>query len=105
MKCFNCGATNPSNAYRCESCNVTLHEEAEPFSSPLVWAILATVFCCLPFGVVAIVYSVNAKTQAQQSNMIGAGLHAQEARKWIKWSVICWFIAALFGVVIQLVGN
>ena len=105
MKCPSCGAPNPGNAYRCESCNVTLHEGVEPFASPLLGAILTTLFCCTPFGVVAIVYSVNAKTQAQQSNMIGAGLHAQEARKWIKWSVICWFIAALFGVVIQLVGD
>ncbi len=28
-----------------------------PPSSNMVWAILTTIFCCLPFGIVAIVYA------------------------------------------------
>ena len=48
----------------------------------LVWAILTTIFCCLPFGIVSIVYAaqVNAKWQAQDYE--GAMNSSRNAKIW-----------------------
>lgn len=53
----------------------------------LPWAILSTIFCCLPFGVVAIIRST------QVNSYWSRGLHkeayeaAASARRWTWWSV------------------
>ena len=64
MYCQNCGQSNPADAVQCSACGVTLAIAAPPPPAPrahvpnnLVWAILATLFCCLPGGIVAIVYA------------------------------------------------
>ncbi len=50
----------------------------------LVWAILATIFCCMPFGVVAIVYAAQVNSALMAGNLELAVSHAENARKW------CW---------------
>ncbi len=50
----------------------------------LVWAILATVLCCLPFGIVAIIKS----TQVDSFWAAGRYDEAVQARKWCWVSVI-----------------
>lgn len=54
----------------------------------LVWSILATLFCCLPFGVVAIIKSAEVNSKWNAGDVAGANQSAAEAGKWIKWSVI-----------------
>lgn len=62
-------------------------------SNFLVWAILSTIFCCLPFGIVAIVMA------AKVDNLWNTG-HYQEAedasRKAKTWTLV----AAIVGLVI-----
>ena len=54
----------------------------------LVWAILSTLFCCLPAGIVSIVYAaqVNGKLAAGDYN--GAVSASNNARTWAWVSVI-----------------
>ena len=59
-----------------------------PPDNKLVWSILVTLFCCLPFGVVAIIKSADVNTKWNAGDAAGAQLAAAEAGKWIKWSVI-----------------
>lgn len=61
----------------------------------LVWAVLTTVLCCLPFGVVSIVYAT------QVSTLHAQGLYAQAenaSRKARLWAIVS--AAAAFATVI-----
>ena len=48
----------------------------------LVWAILATLFCCLPAGVVAIVYAAQVDSKWNTGDTAGAMDAAKNAKTW-----------------------
>ncbi|MEZ5465933.1 MAG: CD225/dispanin family protein [Lysobacteraceae bacterium] len=48
----------------------------------LVWAILATLFCCLPTGIVAIVYAAQVNTKLSHGDISGAQESARNAATW-----------------------
>ncbi|WP_439031711.1 CD225/dispanin family protein [Gordonia terrae] len=54
----------------------------------LVWAILATVLCCLPLGIVSIVKSTSVSKLWAAGDYAGAQKAADEAKKWALWSAI-----------------
>lgn len=53
----------------------------------LPWAILSTILCCLPFGVVAIVYATQVDTYWFSGDREAARRAAQRARMWTWVSV------------------
>jgi 4-amino-4-deoxy-L-arabinose transferase-like glycosyltransferase len=56
-----------------------------PFSENwLVEAILVTLLCCLPFGVVGIIFAAQVNTKQQVGDMEGAEKSRREAAKWTK---------------------
>lgn len=62
--CPNCGKPNSLNATFCASCGkpLTSQPEEKPTQntcppSYLVWSILTTILCCLPFGIISIVFA------------------------------------------------
>lgn len=59
----------------------------------LVWSILTTIFCCMPAGVVAIVYSAKVDSLWNKNEYKGAREAAKTAKTW------CW---VSFGVAIGL---
>ena len=65
----------------------------------LVWSILVTLFCCIPGGVVAIVYSTQVSSRFQQGDYAGANESSRNARKWVIISAIAaaavWVIYAI----------
>ena len=68
----------------------------------LVWAILTTVLCCLPFGIVAIVYSSKVDGLWNTGNYNAAYDYSQKAKKWSIISaicgVVCIILSAIFGL-------
>lgn len=48
----------------------------------MVWAILTTICCCLPFGIVAIVKASKVKTHYLTGNYERSVLASEEAKKW-----------------------
>ena len=62
----------------------------------LVWAILATVLCCLPFGIVAIIKSTQVDSFWAAGRYDEAVQAAADARKW------CWVSVIVSVVVIVL---
>jgi predicted secreted protein len=67
----------------------------------LVWSILATLFCCLPFGIVAIVKSSQVNGLWAQGRYPEAQAAADSARKWVIWSVVAGVIVAIiYGILI-----
>ncbi len=109
MYCTKCGWRNVDDVARCANCSQELQaaqagaprqpqqsykqQEAygsqlyaqDPFRSVpdyLVWSILVTVFCCVPFGIVAIVKSAEANSKRDLGDYDGAMRAAQSARMW-----------------------
>lgn len=48
----------------------------------LVWSILATVLCCLPAGIVAIIYSTQVDSKYNAGDYAGAEASAKTAKMW-----------------------
>lgn len=59
----------------------------------LVWAILTTLFCCLPLGIVSIVFAAQVDGKLASGDYAGAVAASQNARRWA-------IIAAVSGIVI-----
>jgi hypothetical protein len=53
----------------------------------LVFAILATVFCCLPSGIAAIIYAAQVNTKLQAGDIAGAQQASKNAKMWVLISV------------------
>lgn len=69
----------------------------------LVWAILATLCCCPPFGIVAIVYASQVSSHLAAGNYEAALQSSSTARKWCLAATICGVVAVLAYVLIFLI--
>jgi len=59
-----------------------------PPKTYMTQAVLATIFCCLPFGIVAIVNSSQASSAVKEGNYERAKMYARKAMTFINISVI-----------------
>ena len=75
----------------------------------LVWAILSTLLCCMPFGIVAIVKATQVDTFWAQGNQAEAIEAATAAKKWTIVSAVSavavWFIYGLIVVIAAIVSG
>ena len=60
----------------------------------LVWAVIMTVICCLPAGVVAIIYSTQVSSKYYAGDMEGARRSSERAQIWI-------IVSFVVGVLVQ----
>lgn len=92
MYCTNCGAELPQGAGQCLACRQIVARP--PTHSPgrsnhqvlLAFSIAATLVCCMPAGVVAIVYSSLAMARAV-IDPTNASRNARIAKRWLWVSV------------------
>jgi hypothetical protein len=63
----------------------------------LVWAILSTIFCCLPLGIPAIVFSSQVNSKWAMGDVAGAAESSRKARQFALW-------ATIIGVVVNVLG-
>ncbi|RAV15978.1 CD225/dispanin family protein [Mycobacterium colombiense] len=70
----------------------------------LVWSILATLFCCLPFGIVAIVKSSQVNGLWAQGRYAEAQASADSAKKWVIWSVAIGIVVGIIYGILMAVG-
>jgi hypothetical protein len=47
-----------------------------------VWAILTTLFCCLPFGIASIVFAAQVDSKYNAGDLAGAQRASENAKKW-----------------------
>ena len=55
--------------------------------SNLAGAILTTICCCLPFGIVSIVYAAQVDSKGQSGDYDGARRAASKSRFWMWWGI------------------
>ncbi len=87
MYCPTCGGANDESASFCKACGGSLASDAPQDPPPyvpnhLVWAILVTIFCCLPFGIVSIVYSAQVNGFVASGNIDAARQASENAKMW-----------------------
>src|SRR5512135_824417 len=96
MYCTHCGAPNEEKDLNCVKCGQSLREGAPtappappatpavPIPNYLVQAILCTIFCCLPAGIVGIVYAAQVNTKVALGDLAAAQALSRKAKTW------CW---------------
>jgi hypothetical protein len=57
-----------------------------PPQNYLVWAILSTIFCCLPLGVVSIVFAAQVNGKWAAGDAAGAQASSRKAKQFAIWS-------------------
>jgi hypothetical protein len=116
MFCTQCGANNADTAAVCVQCGRNLQPAtpAVPLQATgvvlppgavqnyLVFAILATVFCCLPAGIPAIVYAAQVNAKLQGGDLAGAQVASNNAKMWCLISLgLGLGIMALYAILIM----
>lgn len=110
MFCPQCGASNADHAVVCVQCGRTLQASAvaplpvtgvvippgTTVPNYLVFSILATVLCCIPAGIPAIVYSAQVNGKLLQGDLAGAQAASSNAKMW------CWIS---FGLGLATIGG
>jgi len=106
MFCKKCGADNPESAVTCYACGeplASIEQPRQPMEPKpdnyLVWSILATLFCCLIPGIVAIVYAAQVDTKWMMGDYAGAREAAKTARTW----TLVAFILGLAGIIAYII--
>ena len=75
-------------------------------SNYLVSSILVTLFCCLPFGIPAIVYAAQVNSKLQAGDVAGAQESSRKAKMWCLASVIGWGLATIgYIIIFALMGS
>jgi hypothetical protein len=100
MFCTSCAASLPPGAPTCLNCGAVVafpdggsYSAPAPLSAPfagpainnyLVPSILVTLCCCMPFGIVAIVFAAQVNSKLAAGDVAGAQSAANTAKMW------CW---------------
>jgi hypothetical protein len=83
-----------------------MNATAPQIPNHLVWAILATLFCCLPGGIVSIVYAAQVNGKIAAGDIAGARDSSDKAKKWAMWSAIAGVVGlVLYFVLVMAMGG
>lgn len=111
MYCRKCGSQNDDNAYKCVSCGEILQHAGGAGGTPpqripnyLAQSILVTLFCCLPLGIPAIVFSAQVNGKIQAGDIQGALESSRKAKMWGWWSFGIGLVGAILYIFIAVAG-
>lgn len=98
MYCTNCGSQLPPGATACAGCGqpAPRFDAVPAIDNYLIPAVLVTLCCCLPGGIVAIVYAAQVNSKAAAGDIAGAMEASRKAKLWT-------WISAGAGIVISLI--
>lgn len=101
MFCKECGSAIDENTKFCPDCGVNrvLPKTAENIDSGLVLAIITTVLCCIPFGIVAIVYAAKVNDLVTRGRIAEAREAAAQSQKWSIIGIVSSLILIVLKVV------
>jgi len=74
----------------------------QPQSPPpnyLAWAIITTILCCLPFGIVSIIYAAQVNSKWAAGDYNGAQVSSKNAKTWAWVS----FAVGISGIIIYFI--
>jgi hypothetical protein len=71
----------------------------------LVWAILVTMLCCMPFGVVGLLKSLKVDRLWKEGDVAGAQRESESCKNFLIWGSIIGFIVDVLYFVLNIVSN
>lgn len=77
----------------------------QPVPTYLAWAILTTLLCCWPLGVVSIVHACKVDRRRAEGDLAGALEASRKARLWALWSALSVLIALAAFVFLSVLGE
>ncbi len=75
-----------------------------PPDNNLVWAIITTVICCLPLGIVAIIKSTKVKELWMSGDQAGAQKAADDAKKYAIWGMVIGGVFWILYIILMVAG-
>lgn len=112
MYCGKCGEQNIDNATFCIKCGNKLGmaqsggaQPAQVIPNYLAQAILVTILCCLPLGIVAIINSAQVNGKIQAGDLAGALQKSKEAKKWCWVSFVLGLITGIVYIIVTVVAG
>ncbi len=101
MFCKNCGKNLGNQITICPSCG---SRQGSPIKvkTYLPEAIITTFCCCLPFGIVAIVYAAKCSTLLQNGDMVEAHVTSEKAKMWVVLSFISGIAISIIYALLEL---
>ena len=105
MFCPLCGRENAEDVQVCNGCGQPVRWAGTAPPNHLGEAILCTLFCFMPFGVVAIVYAAQVNGHLSAGNVEAARYSSEQAQKWTRLSFWCWLGVVVLGVMLAAVGK
>ena len=111
MFCAKCGNEINDNAVACPKCGVPVPGKEMPAAggnatvpNHMVGAILSTVFCCVPGGIISIVYASQVNSKLAQGDIEGAKAASKTANNWIIANIIIGVVVGLLYVILCAIG-
>ena len=71
----------------------------------LVWAILSTIFCCLPLGIPAIIFASQVNSKWQMGDFAGAQESSRKAKNFSLWATIGGVVVAVLYILLIVVAG
>ena len=93
MKCPNCHGHTLTGCPRCPHCEQLLPPTFMRIESHLIKAIIATLLCCPPTGIIAIVQACRVESLLAKGERKKAIEASQSADRWVSISILLGFIA------------
>lgn len=95
MYCTNCGNELPPGALACSNCGQDIPHFPAPPKVPnyLIHSIVVTLCCCLPFGVVALVFSAQVNSKLAAGDVAGAEASSRSAKTWVIVAVVAGIVS------------
>ena len=107
MYCTHCGTQHAQGAMVCANCGQRIRTFPPPPAIPnyLVQSVLVTLCCCLPLGVVAIVYSAQVNSKLAAGDVAGAQAASNSAKTWSIVAFIAGIISAGGWAALTMMGS
>lgn len=93
---------NPYRGYYPQQSKKEEADRPEKPSSYLGWAVASTLLCCLPLGVVAIIYSASVNSKYDRGDYKGAEKASEKAQWWIMLAITLGLVLSPFQSLLQL---
>lgn len=115
MQCRKCGREITEDSSFCPGCGSPVNPAQTagspaqtagapaPINTWLIPAVLATIFCCLPFGIVSIVFASRANSDISAGNYQQAQMNAAKAKTWFWVAFGVGFVTSTVWVIIQVI--
>jgi hypothetical protein len=103
--CTHCGTERAAGATVCTNCG----QQAQvfpavlaPIPNYLVQSILVTICCCMPFGIVALVFAAQVNSKLAAGDVAGAQAASASARTWCIVTVIAGIVTGAGAALLSL---